>query len=831
MPAAERNAFVREQCHGDNELEREVGSLLSASDEADAYFDGLAGRAGMTTDGANDTVPAAADLKGRRLGSWTLGRLLGRGGMGAVYMAQRNTDDFEQRGALKLLPMGAAANPEARRRFSEERRILARLEHPNIARLLDGGVAEDGTPYFVMEYVEGAPITDYCDERSLPVEDRLHLFLDVCEAVAFAHRSLVIHRDLKPSNIFITKDRTAKLLDFGIAKLVQDKPEANAPATRIMTPAYASPEQLLGETITTASDVYSLGVVLYELLTGLAPYDLKDRSAASVLKAVLEENVSTPSARLQGSVTDRPSEQRSQRIAQARQESVRGLKRRLRGDLDKILLMSLRKDPSRRYVSVAYFADDVRRFLSGFPIRARGESLAYTTSRFLRRNKVAAIGASMGLLMLIALVVASFRFAVVTSQQAAEVARERDRAQEISAFLADLFELTNPASNEGESITARQLLDRGALRVRTQVSDPHTRASMMSVLGEVYYELGLDASSLDLLSEAIETLREADGQSEQLATLLMELGVVQRDGGDVHAALATLRESLAMFAQLPGNHLESEAKVRFHMGSTLHHTGDMAESETQFRQSVELFRKQKVRLSKDYANALYLLGEFLSVKGEDEGVEQLYNEAIQIFEELGGRVQPELSPLLAGLGWYALRQDNLELAEKHFTEAVNIDRQLYQNVHGGSHVALANSLGTLGRFLGNFPDRQAESEALLRESLAMFEEFDTDQDMQGIFTNDLANMLRAQGKNADAIEMYQAAVGIFRGSFGPGSMLEANSLVALGELLAGEGDNDAAARSYREALAAYRNFLPDDHEKVVGVQQALVVLANPQSGP
>jgi non-specific serine/threonine protein kinase/serine/threonine-protein kinase len=401
LDASEREAWLAAVCAGDDELRGEVARLLAHQKTATNFMEepplgGLARRR------AEDE-----SIVGRHVGPYLVVEEIGRGGMGAVYLARRADEQYESRVAVKVIKRGMDTDAVVRR-FRNERQILATLGHPNVARLLDGGTTEDGRPYFVMEYVEGRPLTEYCDAKKLSVEERLRLFLKVCSAVSSAHRNLVVHRDIKPGNILVSEDGEPKLLDFGIAKLLDADAEGTATATllRAMTPEYASPEQVKGEPVTTATDVYSLGVLLYELLTGVLPYKLKHRTADEITRAICEQEPTRPSTRVAQSVP---------RVEESGEASEAGVRARtairnpklLRGDLDNIALMALRKEPQLRYASVEQFAEDIDLHLEGLPVRASRGTFTYRASKFVRRNKTAVAASALVLLTLVGGVVVS----------------------------------------------------------------------------------------------------------------------------------------------------------------------------------------------------------------------------------------------------------------------------------------------------------------------------------------------------------------------------------------------------------------------------------------
>ncbi len=425
----ERAAFLTEACAGDAGLRSRVEKLLASHDGAGAF---LQSPAAVDAGAIEQIEPSAEQAVGKRIGPYEIIRELGHGGMGTVYLAVRVDDQYRKQVAIKLVNRGMDTDVILRR-FMMERQILANLEHPNIARLLEGGSTEDGLPYFVMEYIEGEPINEYCDAQRFTTAERLELFREVCAALQYAHQNLVVHRDIKPSNILVTAEGVPKLLDFGIAKLLSpdwaaDTGEATASMVRLMTPEYASPEQLRGLTITTASDVYSLGVVLYELLSGHHPYHLISRRPEEVIQVILQEEPLKPSVAITRTDEIRPTQSAApekitpESVGQTREGTVDKLRRRLSGDLDNIVLKALRKEPERRYASVQEFAEDIRRHLEGLPVTASPATFAYRTGKFIQRNKAGALAAAL-------IVITLFAATALTVSQAHVARRERAKAE------------------------------------------------------------------------------------------------------------------------------------------------------------------------------------------------------------------------------------------------------------------------------------------------------------------------------------------------------------------------------------------------------------------
>ncbi|MGQ0702696.1 MAG: protein kinase domain-containing protein [Gemmatimonadales bacterium] len=534
---AERRAYLDQACAGDAELRREVDSLL-ASLEAKPDF---LVRPMVDLSGFAESSPNPAEPLPERIGPYRLLRRVGRGGMGEVYLALRETEDLQQKVALKVIRRGMDTE-DVLNRFRLERRILATLHHPNIAQFLDAAATPDGRPYFVMEYVEGLPLDEYCDGRRMPVAERLRLFRVICAAVQHAHQNLVIHRDIKPRNIVVTEDGVPKLLDFGIGKVIAPT-EALSPGTetrtnvRVLTPEYAAPEQIAARAITTATDVYGLGVLLYELLTGRHPYSTGSESQADIERAVLE------------AMPSRPSEVVGTPEASARRNTDPAeLRRTLAGDLDTIVLKAIRKEPERRYPSAAALADDIQRYLDGLPVSARPDTFGYRARKFVRRNAAwVATGATVFLALAATTVVTLVQSGRV-ARESARVASERDKALEVRSFLMEMFGATGAGRAVGDTVTARRLLDLQAASLDQAYADrPELKAEMMEVLADGYDRLGLYQVAEPLARQSLELRRRMlRADHPDLATSLNLFGWVTHELGRYADAEPLLREAVAI---------------------------------------------------------------------------------------------------------------------------------------------------------------------------------------------------------------------------------------------------------------------------------------------
>ncbi|MDX1420057.1 MAG: serine/threonine-protein kinase, partial [Rubricoccaceae bacterium] len=623
-----RTAFLRRACGDDPALYEEVAALLAADEDTHPLLDGLALDA---LDVSESELLGSAHRTDDTIGPWRLGERIGRGGMGEVYLAERVEGGFAQTAALKLIKRGMDSEAVVRR-FEAERQILARLEHPGIARLVGGGMADDGRPFFAMEYVEGEPITAYCDAHRLSVDARLRLFATVCEAVRYAHRNLVVHRDLKPSNILVSEDAEGrpqvKLLDFGIARLLATDDDALLTQTghRVLTPAYAAPEQVTGGAVTTATDVYALGGLLYRLLCGQPPIETEGRTAQEVEADVLGAPPPPPSARA------------TPEAAERRGTTPDRLARRLRGDLDTMALVALHKEPERRYGSAAELLDDVTRHLGGLPIEARRDSRGYRLTKFVGRHR-AAVLATGGVVALVAVLVGFY-----TARLAAERDRaqgEADKAAEVSAFLASLFEGADPAQSRGADVTARELLAAGAQRVETELAgQPEVQAEMFGTIGRVYASLGLLDEASAALEKSLARLDAAGADPLDRARAQTALGDLRVSQGNYAAADSLLRRALAVQrAGHDGPHEETAATLGA-LGDLLQERGDYPASEAPLLDALAM---QQALHDGDHPTAAALLnslGQTYYDLGRYDEAEAHYAEALAMRRRLHGDLHP-----------------------------------------------------------------------------------------------------------------------------------------------------------------------------------------------
>ncbi len=734
-------AWLDEVCAGDRELRAEVARLLSYEDRLDAFDAAPLRRL------AGDELAA-----GRQIGPYRIRELLARGGMGAVYRAER-TEGFHQTVALKLMRSGldpppggrgGDLQPGARERFHREREILAGLEHPHIGRLLDGGTGDDGRPYFAMELVDGVPIDRYADDHRLTLRARVELLLPVCDALQYIHRNLVIHRDLKPSNILVGGDGAPKLLDFGIAKLLQPDAAVTATAGRMLTPRYASPEQLLGEPVSTASDVYSLGVVLYQLLTGRLPCGLDTCASGRMLAAVCGEEPRPPSVVVKEAAEIVHRGERRRRavegVAAERGTDPRGLRRELRGDLDAIVLKALRKEPERRYASVERFADDLRRHLGAHPVHARRGSFAYRAGRFARRHRLPLALAAAMVALVLGFTTLLVRQLAVTERQrdraeleARRAARQEDRAhreaeaaRQVSDFLVAMFESSDPrhAGKRADEVTAREILERGSERLQSGLADqPLVRARLLATIGDVYVSLGLFHEAEPLEREGLRIREEIlGGDSLEVAESLQRLGrLTALSRGPVEELEPLFRRAAAIRERrLGGDSLELAESLRS-LGVVSEMMNRPEEARTLLERALAIRER---RLGGEHADVGDVLLRLALIDGErgrfDTALPQM-ERAVRISERHLGRGHPRMVPVLGHRARLYLDAGRLDEAEPFAEEVLALaERQL-----GGDHQFTAESLQTLAR-LHLERRRYRQAEPLLVRALSIYEQKGSD---------------------------------------------------------------------------------------------------------
>lgn len=816
LAEAERSALLDERCGDDAALRAEVESLLEASEGADAYFGALADRAGMTLStlvehpDADPTTRSRMREKrerkgrewiGQRVGQYLLKGWLGQGGMANVYLAEREGEGFTQRVAFKVVPRKRVFDSDVQRRSEEERRILARLEHRNIARLIDGGVTPEGYPFYAMEYVEGADLLEHCDQERLGITDRLNLFLEVCAPVQFAHEQLVVHCDLKPSNIFVTAEGHVKLLDFGVARLIDPDSEGDQATGLWFTPAYASPEQVRRERPGASSDVYSLGVLLYEMLTGRRPYTFDGSSEADVRRAVTEVVPTAPSSVVtQPTRRTKDGEQVSveaQSLATLRGVTPDRLRAELRGDLDAIVLRALSKNPADRYRTVAQLAEDVRRHLAHLPLTTVPSSRGYRLRKFVRRNRG---GVAAAALVALALSVGGGMAAWQASRATDATSNARDEAEKaelVASLMLDMFRLTDPAQSQGDTVTAREILDRGTARIQAEFGDqPDVQAMLLSEVSAVYASLGLFARAEPLVRQALE-IREAElGPDDPgLSGSLVELGSLQMDQGDLGGSIETFERAVRLREDVVPMSDSILIAARSKLAWQVRSAREYERAEGLFSQALE---GERLRVGDSPAVADLMLG--LASTFHDAGQ---FDQADSLFNEVLSELDPSEGPTPMGISALTnvgmirrLRQQYRE-AEPLLRLAVSMSTRLY----GPDHVRTFDAQAQLGLVLYGTGD-WAEAEALLRDAMARSEvSLGRDATLTARLADGLSTVLFALGHYEESVGLSELALNEMttrhEGRDHPGVVAAINRVA---DSMVGAGRLDEARGRVEEAL-------------------------------
>lgn len=783
LPVAERESYVRMEC-SDEDLYSRAMALLEASDEA-------------------------PDMAGQLVGPYRIKRSLGSGGMGEVFLAERADQQFQQLVALKIVRPGLLSR-HVQGRLRQERQILASLEHPNIARLYDGGTTPEGVPYIVMEYIEGEPIDVYCDQRRLDIESRLRLFVTVCSAVHRAHQSLIVHRDLKPSNILVTKDGIPKLLDFGIAKVLDDREMMHTLAVtqldvRVMTPDHASPEQIRGDPITTASDIYVLGILLHELLCGCKPFGQRARNLADLERAICEETPLPPSAAIAAAARNTPAE--SARIAEDRSTSVVRLQRALRGDLDNIVAMATRKEPERRYASVEQFAADIEAHLQGMPVRARPDSWHYRAGKFLRRHAAVAALSFASIALLIAFSVMTYlqsqRIAFERDQaeiQRARAEQERERAEAASQFLVDSFRAADPARARGDSITAREILDAGAERITRELrNQPSLQATLLDTIGSVYLGLGNPQKAQPLIEEALAIRRRLDPQSLDVNRSLYNLNTVYEKKGDLATAETLAREGLELTRRLTGEKSLETAENMCRLGFIKREQGDLQRAEELFQSCLDIRTQLLGPEHEKITTPLDNLARIAEMRGEASKAEELIRRALTIQEATGGVDHPRYIAHLFHLAFLKEDMGDAAEAESLYRRVVDLSRK----VLGPRHPETIDALSALGMSLLSKQNFE-QAKPLLEEVLALNIEVRGPQ--HAYVGNDYENLGRLallSGDPKEAESRFLRALQIYEHGLPKGHYMIATGWSLLGRAHLAQNELRAAESAFTKSLSVW----------------------------
>ncbi len=800
LDPAERAAYVDAAVGDDEALRQEVEVLLNIE---------LSGLNFLEVPVQELIGGIPAEVMPETIGSYRIKECIGRGGMGAVYLAERVDGDFQQRVAVKLVH-SAVYDTQHRLRFQAERQILAQLNHPNIARLYDGGVtkptgiADHRLPYLVMEYVDGISIDQYCDENKLSVDDRLQLFQQVCEAVGHAHRSLIVHRDLKPSNILVTEDQeggsgpVVKLLDFGIAKLLKpdtDLPTLTESGARVMTPEYAAPEQVRGEPITTVTDIYALGVLLYRLLTGHKPYALKGKLLHEIEQVICDVSPRRPSTaimQVEGEITP-------DTISAARGANVQRLKRQLRGDLDNIVLKALRKEPSLRYWSAEAFAEDIDRFLTNKPVEARTPTMRYRVKKFVLRHQV---GVGLSVLIMLMSAVGAWAF----YQQAKRIVDERDRAGRVLDYVIGLFDVIDPDEGADGQLAkaANEIVDAGVRQANIGLKDrPDEQADLLSVMGDLYIKLGAFKKAVNTHQNvvAIRTAQLPEAKEKYLQGLhrLAVSYLENNDFGSADSLFLIVREEVLNHY---GNESVEFAAVLTNYGDLLQQQSKLDEAEVVLGKAIAIQEKKSdiealLKSKMEMAQVLYALYK-------NDEAEKILNSISLEYERLGKEKTIDKAFVLSLFAKILEQRKQYKYADSMQVIAM----EMRATILGDAHPSIATILTNRARLYHKLKN-YSKAEELTKMALSIDERgIGKDDPRYGITLGNLGAIQKQLGKLDSAEFNYRESIRILEKGYGKNHPALATRLKTLAMLLREKGKPEQALVHAIQAEKIFNSRVP-----------------------
>ena len=738
---------------------------------------------------------ASSHWQGRMLGAYRIESRVAAGGMGVVYRARRSDQQFERVAAIKLLN-NPLASDDARRRFFAERQILADLNHPNIAQLLDGGTTEEGIPYLVMEFIDGQPIDAYCGAAGLSIADRLRLFVRVCDAVQYAHQHLIVHRDIKASNILVAQDGTPKLLDFGIAKLLEGGSAGRVVSdltladVRLLTPRNASPEQVRGAAITTASDIYSLGVLLYELLSGHPPYRIQATTPQALERAICEADPPPPSR----------------------------FERQLKGDLDVIVLRAMRKEPERRYATARQLAEDIERHLGHRPVMARPESWSYRAGKFLRRNAWATAAAAVALITIGSLV--TF-YTLQLQREREQLARESATAEEVSAFLVGLFEEANPTRTRPD-VSARQVLEGGMARIGAlREQQPRVAARLMISMGRAYSGLGFYDRARELHVEALAIRRKLlPAGDPRIAEALHHLGVVQTELREHDASLATLQEALHLREAALGPDAAPVGETLYRISIAQHRRGDYVAMGEALKRAVPIYERAHGADSPMLAELFNLLGLHYQLVSDNDASLKTLQRALDIGEQAWGRDSIRITGTLQPLGRLYWSLGKFPEAIECYKRTLTIKEAHLGPQHpdlGATLYGLANSSNAIGAYV--------DSQAYYSRAIAIQQKaLGPDDFYLALSYSGIAFLYSDLGVFDESEAYFQRALDIAERKWGPRHPDLRAPLAGLARAMMQQGKFEGAAARLERALAIVEPQFPPGHVDVVRTLSSIATL-------
>ena len=790
----ERSTYVKKKCEEQEVLQSNVFELLDSIEESETeqFLEGTqAYPQHLARDlSHSDHVRNSSAMIGEMVGRYKMVEPLGHGGMGSVFKAIRTDQAYDKPIAVKILRRGMDT-PSNISRFRRERNILAKLDHPNIARLLDGGITDNGLPYLVMEYVDGIPLHKYCEKHQLSVTRRLSLFEEVCKAVQHAQNNAIIHRDLKPSNILVTDSGAVKVLDFGIAKLLDPDPEDSQFQTqtgdRLLTLGYAAPEQLNAKPITAATDVYVLGILLYELLSGVSPLEVKSNNITEIEEAIRTETPDKPSDR----VASIPSPKKKQ-VAGDRDCTPKALQRQLNGDIDAIVMKALRKEPQSRYRSADQLLDDLYRRNNDLPVIAHEDTFRYNFRKFIKRYRTG-ISIAVGFVLLVTSFVTFYTIKISEERDRAQI--EAQRAEAVTGFLTDLIQSNYPENAKGDTITVRQFLNEGYQNVQELEQTPLVKAEIMKIIGHTYRSLGQPQKAQTMISGAVDLLAEHEARPLEQAKAYNTAGLILRDLGQTKQAAENLQKSVQLFANTEQSQTPEMAKALRDLAYVERSIKNFDDAEHHVKQAIAI-NKQQNPSSAQLAESYYVYASILRIQQRHEEALNYQLKSFTILEENIEGPHPGKSANLNNLAMLYTQTDSLEQAIRSYKQSLAMNKKLY----GPSHFRVANNANNIAKQyerLGKADSALAyntQSLQILRDNVA------EDHTIWLRALNTQANILSAKKEYETADSLYKEALNI------ADSQNSAHSTM-IGNIHMSWGANDIKQQDLQAALPHYQKAL------------------------
>ncbi len=701
---AAREKYLSEVCTGDEELKKEVISLLNSFETSGDFLD--------NPDNIleQDNQTSKDPYLNKKISSYNLERLIAAGGMGFVYLGVRSDGEFTQKVAVKLIKNNFTSE-YLLHRFQNERQTLANLNHPYIANLLDGGTTQEGIPYFIMEFIDGVPIDKYCDYNNLSIKERLEIFIKICSAVSYAHKNLIVHRDLKPSNILVTKDGNPKLLDFGIAKILnQDNPlAADQTQTAVwnLTPDYASPEQVKGENITTSSDVYSLGVLLYKLLSGHHPYKIDSYLPNEITKIVCNTEPEKPSTIIfsgekSSDEKDNLFQSSPEQISKMRKAGIDKISKILSGDLDNIVLMALRKEHERRYSTVEQFAEDINRYLRGLPVIARSDTIKYRAAKFIQRHKFGVSAFLIIFLLLITGIIGISWQANVAAKQRDKAEIEAQKVEKINSFLKEMLSSADP-TNEGKDVKVIDVLNNAVKKIDGNLySQPEIRASIRTTIGITFQNLGYYNESALQLKKALNTRRNLYGDKNyKTAQSMKNLALVLNYQGEYKKSESLYLKAVSVYEELDSINSPVYGEALNDFGTLYMDLGNYPQALSNYNIAMRIFKKTYGNTDPQVVAVLNNIALAYDYKGEPDSAEKFYINALEIEKQRNDGESYSVSHLLNNLAFIYFENKKYEKALGYFEQALQIRRKLLGDNHPDVALSTYNT-GCVYYYTNNF---------------------------------------------------------------------------------------------------------------------------------